>query len=224
MKKKKNKQKVAICLLIVSFVAVIFCIYGFLKVNEPRNIRIIGDVLVTYIEPYRETSIDVKPGKTYFYDPNIIAMKGNSYFRLRVSFYDKNGKLITDDKTLNKIKKVIYYDKAYKSDFYNINVNSSYTEKELLYLVNSNKLYSFYNKDEFMLEGNNSSNGEFVFIYIGNDGVIKVGDKVTLFTNVVIPSDMVYYDDIKGFTIEVKVDVVSTDGYSSSSDAFKKLD
>ena len=36
--------------------------------------------------------------------------------------------------------------------------------------------------------------------------------------------DMVYYDDIKGFTIEVKVDVVSTDGYSSSSDAFKKLD
>ena len=224
MKKKKNKQKVAICLLIVSFVAVIFCIYGFLKVNEPRNIRIIGDALVTYIEPYRETSIDVKPGKTYFYDPNIIAMKGNSYFRLRVSFYDKNGKLITDDKTLNKIKKVIYYDKAYKSDFYNINVNSSYTEKELLYLVNSNKLYSFYNKDEFMLDGDNSNKGEFIFVYVGNNGVIRAGDKVTLFTNVVIPSDMVDCDDIKGFTIKVKVDVVSIDGYSSSSDAFKRLD
>lgn len=222
--KKKNKQKIVLCLLIVSFVAIIFCIYGFLKVNEPKNVKIKGDVLVTYIEPYKESKIEIKPGKTYFYDPNVISMKGNSYFRLKVSFYDKSGKLITDDNILNKIKNVIYYDKAYKNKNHNINVNSSYTQNELLNFVNSDLLYYFYNKDDFMLDLDHTTNSEFVFVYIANDGIFKKGDIVSLFTNIVIPSDMVYYDDIKDFTIRVKVEAISTSEYSSSFDALKEFD
>ena len=209
----KNDKKILILVFIIAIIAIILCVYGFFKICTNVNTKKIGNIKISYSEPKTIEKFKVIPGSTYVKDPTIIAEKGESYFRIKVSFYDKKNKIIKNQDILDKILSTIYYDKSYNNDnnYVNLKSTSSYTLDELKTFENKNLIDNWYNKDDFILDEARSNNGVFVFNYIKEDGKLSANEKAVLFTNIVIPSDIVQYADILDYSIKYNIEAISTD-------------
>ena len=188
---------------------------------------------------------DMTPGDTKVKDPTIIADVNNSYMRVIMTVIDNEktianpeyvdakttpnveptipnpnyGKAITDKARLDLILDTIYYD-----DTYNVSANPA-TQK----LVEGNKYdlktladYPTVNGD-FTLNTDKSTDGTYYYNY---NKIFNQGDKVVLFTNIVIPTDWNQSQlDVMGkYQIEVYAQAIQSDNFANADEAFAALD
>lgn len=159
------------------------------------------------------------PGDTFEKDPVITAVKNDSYMRTRVIIKDSaTGKTITDAARLALICEMIKYDSTYNADTQTAGTvlvkDDSYSSAELAAIPMVNPAFT---------QAESSAAGEYVFTY---GSVLKEGDKVALFTNLVVPTDwsQVQLDTVGAFKIDVIAEAIQAKNFDSSAEAFAALD
>lgn len=188
---------------------------------------------------------DMTPGETKVKDPTIIADVNNSYMRVIMTVIDNEktianpdyvdatttpnveptipnpnyGKAITDKARLDLILDTVYYD-----DTYDVSANPATRN-----LVEGNKYdlktlenYPTVNGD-FTLNADKSTDGIYYYNY---NKIFNQGDKVVLFTNIVIPTDWntTQLDVMGKYQIEVYAQAIQSDNFANADEAFAALD
>ncbi len=253
---KKNSKKVAIGALSICLIAAmgIGGTMAFLTDSEQvTNHFSIGDLDITIDEPSWSDEEhptdpddpdsptvpgdgeDLVPGDTKDKDPTITAVEGNSYMRAVMTIRDRDtGDVITDQDRLDLILQTIRYaaDDAIKE-------GTSYSLDDL---KDYSTVNSKFTKDETI-----SDAGVYCYRY---NGIFNKGDKVELFTDVVIPTDWgqeelnmlrgVYYVNAAGapvaadtvgamkkyhnYVIEIQAQAIQSDNFTDADEAFTVLD
>lgn len=188
---------------------------------------------------------DMTPGDTKVKDPTINADVNNSYMRVIMTVIDNEktianpdyvdatttpdveptipnpnyGKAITDKARLDLILDTVYFD-----DTYDVSANPA-TQN----LVEGNKydLKTLENyptvNDDFTLNTDKSTDGTYYYNY---NKIFNQGDKVVLFTNIVIPTDWntTQLDVMGKYQIEVYAQAIQSDNFANADEAFAALD
>jgi len=232
---KKNSKKIVIGALSICLVAAMAIggTMAFLTDSEEvTNHFSVGDLDITITEPKWDDDgddngtpddpsddtpgdgEDLVPGDTREKDPTITAVEGDSYMRVIMSVQNRDGTAIKDKDRLNKILATIRYaDPALSED------NSYKLADIATYKTVNNK---------FTLDGGKSSsdtNATGVYYYNYNE-IFKQGDKVKLFTNVIIPADWEREDlEVLGeYQIVIQAQAIQKESFADADEAFAALD
>ncbi len=161
---------------------------------------------------------DVVPGDTYLKDPVIKALKNDSYVRAYIVVKDKSGNVITDSERLGLIMSMIKYDSTYKvADQTGGTVlveGNSYSGNDVASLPTVNP--------EFTGVSTGAA-GKYCYNY---GKVLKEGESVVLFTNLIVPTEwsQVQLDKVGKISIEVTVEAIQTQNFANAEQAFSALD
>lgn len=189
--------------------------------DSVTNTFTVGDLQVTLTEPnWEDGDGDGEiPGDTLVKDPTVLAEENDSYVRFVVRFIDSaSGDVITNNARANKIMQTIRFDSTYNTanatPGTGITADESYSLSDLTGIPNVNP--------EFTLDSEISSAGVKYYNY---SSVLEEGDKATLFTNVVIPTDWGREDlEILGaYEIEVCVQAIQAANFENAAAAFSAL-
>ena len=165
-----------------------------------------------------EDGEDLVPGDTYEKDPVIEGVENDSYVRMRIIIKDTDGNVIRDDSRLDLIKSMIKYDSTYNANSQTAGTviveGESYSLADIAGLPMVNPGFT---------EVNTGKKGEYCFNY---GQILKDGDKVALFTNIVVPTDwsQVQLDKIGAFGIDVVVEAIQAKNFANAAEAFSALD
>ena len=174
------------------------------------------------------------PGYTVYKNPTVknitSPIKGEEpcYARMIVEIQDHNGNLITDQNAIDLIMQTIRYDASYNGSFEAKGSATGLVEGKIPgYSLSDIAAFSTVNPD-FKKDTTRSTNNRLVYNYMGdaNDGILKIGEQSTLFTNIVIPTDwnQTQLQTIKGFQLKVTVEGIQSKGFATQADAYNALD
>ena len=159
------------------------------------------------------------PGDTFVKDPVVTAVKNDSYIRMRVTVKDSaTGQTVTDAERLALICKMIKYDSTYNADTQTAGTalvkDDSYSSADLAAIPMVNPEFT---------QATSATAGEYVFNY---DSVLVEGDKVALFTNLVVPADwsQTQLDKVGAFKLDVVVEAIQAKNFDAPAEAFAALD
>lgn len=191
--------------------------------EEVTNHFSIGDLDITISEPnWKDEDTpdspgdgkNLIPGDSRIKDPTITSVVGDSFMRVIVTIRDKDGNAITDKERLDKIIQTIYYADPV------LDVENKYSLSQL-------STYTTVNSDFTLMEDKSSSDDNITGVYCYNYNlVLKEGESVELFTNIVIPTDW-NQTDLKmlgAYQIEIYAQAIQSENFSSSEEAFSALD
>lgn len=185
---------------------------------------------------------NLTPGDTKVKDPTTAAVVNDCYMRMIVTVLDNNpvvanpnytagsgeeeyisnpnfGKPITDEERLNLIMQTVRFDPSYDADAKpvtsGINPAYSYELDELVKFATVNP--------EFTLDISRTGSGLYYYNY---NEILKQGEKVVLFTNVVIPTDWdtPELEFMGKYQIVVEAQGIQIDTFNNSGEAFAALD
>ena len=171
-----------------------------------------SDDLVDLEEPEWDPDEDddepMFPGDTKYKDPTVTT-KSNVYARVKMTFTDKTtGATITDGERLDLIWDTIKYDPNFKQTNAALVEGQSYTQAEVEALcddaVAEEDRVTTVNYSKFSALADNGTDGAYYFYFTGGtsaDGeyiFTKDDGSVTLFNNIVIPSDWDNYGQNDG--------------------------
>lgn len=217
---KKNSKKIVIGALSICLVAAMAIggTMAFLTDSEDvTNTFSVGDLDITLTEPKWDDDTDGKelvPGDTEEKDPTITAVDGDSYMRVIMSVQDKDGTAITDKDRLDLILQTIRYSAPALSE------DNSYSTAELADYETVNSNFS-------LVADKSSSDTNVTGVYYYNySDVLAEGDKVTLFTNVVIPNDwnQTQLQTLGEYQIVIQAQAIQTENFENAAAAFAALD
>ena len=161
---------------------------------------------------------DVVPGDTFVKDPVIEGVENDSYVRARIVIKDQDGSVITDAQRLALIKSMIKFDSTYDAASQKsgtvIVESKSYSGSDIAGIPMVNPDFT---------EVATGKSGEYCFNY---SKILKDGDKVALFTNVVVPTEwsQVQLDKVGEFSIGVTVEAIQAKNFADAAEAFSALD
>lgn len=191
--------------------------------EEVTNHFIMGDLDITISEPnWKDEDTPGRPGDgkklipgdSRIKDPTITSVVGDSFMRVIVTIRDKDGTAITNKERLDKILQTVYYADPV------LDVEKGYSLAQL-------STYTTVNSDFTLMEDKSSSADNTTGVYCYNyNSVLKEGESVELFTNVVIPTDW-NQNDLKmlgAYQIEIYAEAIQSANFSSSDEAFSALD
>ena len=195
------------------------------------NTFTVGNLKVTETEPAWDNDTDGKdmyPGTTLYKDPTVEntsdgeAGSEPGYVRMYIRVVDsETNQLVTDTERLNLILATIKYDETYRqstmsaTQFVEGN-KPGYTSSQIAGI-------SMYNTDAFTKDDSRSSAGNYCFNY---NSTLAKGDKATLFTTVIIPTDWGNENLAKlgSYKLEVSVEAIQSKGFNNANEAFAALD
>ena len=193
-----------------------------------------------------DKGLDVLPGTTLDKNPTVQNNASDCYMRVNMRIIDKeaeegDGKTsktldptAEEDKArLEAILNLLYYDTA-KDANKSLVEGTPYSNTALAALKSSGKIESIYNHTLFKPEGEgtgieegwNSEMKAYSFDYKnGSDNIFKKGSEAQFFSTLLLPSDLSNSElyDLGDFYINVWVQAIQTEGFSSSEEAIATL-
>lgn len=196
-----------------------------------------------------DKGLDVLPGTTLDKNPTVQNNASDCYMRVNMRIIDKeaeegDGKTsktldptAEEDKArLEAILNLLYYDTAAGSQGTTENLveGTPYSNTALAALKTSGNIESIYNHTLFEPEGEgtgieegwNSEMKAYSFDYKnGSDNIFKKGSEAQFFSTLLLPSDLSNSElyDLGDFYINVWVQAIQTEGFSSSEEAIATL-
>ncbi len=197
-----------------------------------------------------DKGLDVLPGTTLDKNPTVQNNASDCYMRVNMRIIDKETKEgdVTTSKTLDPtnesdkarleaILNLLYYDTAASSQGTTKNLieGTPCSNTALAALKNSGKIESIYNHTLFEPEGDgtgieegwNSEMKAYSFDYTNSDtgNIFKKGSDAQFFSTLLLPSDLSNSElyDLGDFYINVWVQAIQTEGFSSSEEAIATL-
>lgn len=239
---KKNKVKKMGKKTVGVMAAVLLCTAGayqtysyFTEKEEVTNVFTVGDFDISMKEPEWNPAdgdgVNMYPGYTVYKNPTVKNMTDPGigeqpcYLQMRMKIQNEKGEIITDQKTLDMIRRTIRYDKTYtgkwdktgKAEKLQQGKIPGYSEGDISGIPMVNPDFQ---------EVNTGKAGEYLFQYKGgNGGIMRAGEETVLFTNVVIPTNWGNKDmeQIGRFQIIVSAEAIQSNGFASAQDAFAAL-
>ena len=222
--------------------AVLLCTAGayqtysyFTEKEEVTNVFTVGDFDISLKEPEWNPKdgdgVNMYPGYTVYKNPTARNMTEQGageqpcYLQMRMKIQNEEGKIITDQKTLDRIRQTIRYDSSYTGSWSKTGEAGKlqqgrvpgYSEEDMASIPMVNPAFR---------EVNTGKAGEYLFRYEGGeDGIMKAGDEAVLFTNIVIPTDWGSQDmaQVGRFQIIVSAEAIQSNGFATAEDAFAAL-
>ena len=196
-----------------------------------------------------DKGLDVLPGTTLDKNPTVQNNASDCYMRVNMRIIDKETKEgdVTTSKTLDPtnesdkarleaILNLLYYDTAASTQGTTKNLieGTPYSNTALAALKSSGQIESIYNHTLFEPEGEgtgieegwNSEMKAYSFDYKnGTDNIFKKGSEAQFFSTLLLPSDLSNSElyDLGDFYINVWVQAIQTEGFSSSEEAIATL-
>ena len=234
---KKNQLFITAAALAAAALIVGQSLAYFTDNDEVTNTFTVGDLDIEETEPEWDDETDGKnltPGSVKYKNPtvkNVTSAKNGEepgYVRMVVEVKDGSGNAVTDPDTLSLIWKTVRYDQSYNGNSTTKGTATGltedkipgYTSAEIEKFPMVNPLFS---KDD-----TRSTASRYVWNYMGSqkDGLLKIGEEATLFTNVVIPADwnQSHLEKIGSFILEISAEAIQSKGFANQTEAFKALD
>lgn len=218
-----NKKKIiTLSIVALAFLCVVGVVYAYFTTNDTnKNVFTTGKIKIDLTETKWDDTKSGKglvPGNVVEKDPTISGIDGESYARIIVKILDEKNNLITDEERLNLIKQTIYYDKDNS-----IYLDRQYSIESIDTLLASGSIKNLYNNSNFNIDSKRSTDNTLVFNY---SGTLGEGQKATLFTHLIIPTDWTNeeIDKIGNFKLEISAEAIQTTGFETAEDAFTQLD
>ena len=211
--------------------------------EEVTNVFTVGDLDVgqheTDWDPDKDNDgKDVYPGYTVYKNPTVknISDPTNGeepcYARMTIYVQDQKGNAITDQKALDLIEKTIRFDGSYTGDYTNKGEAQGLVQGKIPgYSLADISKYPMVNP-KWSKDVQRSTANKWVFNYVGdNNGILKIGEESTLFTNVVIPTDW-NQTELKSigsgvagtFKLHIETDAIQAAGFANQAAALNALD
>lgn len=161
----------------------------------------------------------VMPGDTFLKDPVIKGVKNDSYVRTYVIIKDGDtGETIMNENRLSLIRSMIKFDSTYDAEKQKsgtgIVSGTGYTSTAISASPMVNPSFTAVTTN---------TPGEYCYTY---NSILREGDSVALFTNVVVPTDwsQVQLDVVGSFSIDVVVEAIQAKNFANATAAFAALD
>lgn len=231
---KSRKQKlISICaILVLAVIAIGGTLAYFTDEEEVTNVFTVGDLDVGLEEEWDpEDGENMVPGDTIVKEPVITALSGNSYMRVIVTILDNKagvaeGTTVKDQTRLEKILSILYFDTTGTA----ITAGQKYSESDMAALLADGSATTPVNTNAFVLHS--AKDGVYVYYYQnstlvdGKENIFVEGTKVSLFTNVVIPSNWEQRDlEVLGkYSITIRTEAIQESGFDTMTEAFAALD
>ena len=145
---------------------------------------------------------------------------------------DQKGSAITDQKALDLIEKTIRFDGSYTGNYTNKGEAQGLVQGKIPgYSLADISKYPMVNP-KWSKDVQRSTANKWVFNYVGdNNGILKIGEESTLFTNVVIPTDW-NQTELKSigsgvagtFKLHIETDAIQAAGFANQAAALNALD
>lgn len=178
--------------------------------------------------------VNMYPGYTVYKNPTIKNITSDEngeepcYARMIISIEDEEGKLITDQESINLIKQTIRFDQTYTGTYEDTGTGT-------LLVQNRIPGYAFQELDDipminpvFVQDTSRSTENVLVYNYMGEDetGILKIGEEAALFTTIAIPTDwnQTHFEKIGDYRLYVTAEAIQASGFESQEDAFLALD
>lgn len=211
--------------------------------EELTNVFTVGDLDVGQREPEWDPDTDhdgedVYPGYTVYKNPTVknISDPTNGeepcYTRMTIYVQDKDGNAIEDQTALDLIEKTIRFDKTFTGTYENKGTAQGLVEGKVPgYSLADLQDYPMVNP-KWEKDTTRSTKNKWVFNYVGNNnGILKIGEQSTLFTNVVIPTDW-NQTQLKSigsgvagsFKLHIETDAIQAAGFANQAAAMNALD
>lgn len=158
------------------------------------------------------------PGDTLLKDPVIKAVKSDSYVRAYLIVKDASGSVITDAERLGLITKMIKYDDTYNAAAQTggtaLKEGTVYSEADIAQIPMVNPEFT---------QVSTGTAGKYCFNY---GRILKEGESVVLFTNIVVPAEwsQVQLDKVGAFDVDVVVEAIQAKNFADAESAFSALD
>ena len=220
----KRSEKIIIGILTLGLIAAL-CIGGTMAYmtdwEDKENTFTVGTLDVALEEKNWDAGDggeNVVPGDTFEKDPVIKGVKNDSYVRSRIIIKDSAGNVITDPGRLTLIRTMIKFDSTYDAITQKngtvIVPGESYSLSDISGLPMVNPAFT---------EVETGKAGEYCYTY---NNVLKEGENVALFTNVVVPTDwsQIQLDSAGAFGIDVIVEAIHAKNFENAAEAFSALD
>lgn len=222
--------------------AVLLCTAGayqtysyFTEKEEVTNVFTVGDFDISLKEPEWNAQdgdgVNMYPGYTVYKNPTVKNMTDPGvgeqpcYLQMRMKIQDEKGEMITDQKTLEMIRKTIRYDASYSGDWSQTG-NAQKLQQGRIPGYSEADMEDIPMVNPAFREVNTEKTGEYLFQYEGgDDGIMKAGEEAVLFTNIVIPTNWGNQDmaQVGRFQIIVSAEAIQSNGFASREDAFETL-
>lgn len=234
--KKMGKKAVGVMAAVLVCAAGAYQTYSyFTEKEEVTNVFTVGDFDISLKESEWNSQdgdgVNMYPGYTVYKNPTVKNMTDHKvgeqpcYLQMRMKVQNENGEMITDQKTLDMIRKTIRYDSSYTGNWEKTGEAEKlqqsripgYSESDLTDIPMVNPSFK---------EVNTGKPGEYLFQYGGgDDGILKAEDEVVLFTNIVIPTNWGNTDmaQVGKFQILVSAEAIQSKGFATAEDAFRVL-
>ena len=203
----------------------------FTSTQTQTNTFTVGDLEIEETEPAWDDATDGKdmyPGTTLYKDPTVKNITSGEaggepgYFRMYVEVKDTaSGARVTDNERLGLILDTIRYDKTYDQA-----AQTAVTLKENKkpgYALSDLTGIPHFNTDEFEEDTSRSSSGLYCYNY---KSTLGIGQKATLFTHVVIPTEwnQTQMEKLGSYKLDITVEAIQSKGFNNASEAFLALD
>lgn len=234
--RKMGKRTVGVMAALLVCTAGAYQTYSyFTEKEEVTNVFTVGDFDVSLKETEWNTKdgdgVNMYPGYTVYKNPTVKNMTDPGigeqpcYLQMRMKVQNEKGEMVTDQSTLEMIRKAIRYDESYTGSWSETGEAEKlqqgripgYSEADMATIPMVNPAFK---------EVNTGKAGEYLFQYEGgDDGIMKAGDEAVLFTNIVIPTNWGNLDMAKvgRFQILVSAEAIQAKGFATAKDAFDTL-
>lgn len=207
----------------------------FMEKEEVTNVFTVGDFDISLKEPEWNAAdgdgVNMYPGYTVYKNPTVKNVTDAGigaqpcYLQMRLKVEDEQGNLITDQETLEMIRKTIRYDSTYTGNWSTTGEAKKleqgripgYSESEIEKLPMVNPDFK---------EVDTGVKGEYLFRYQGGKGgIMEKEEEAVLFTDIVIPTEWGNKEmkKVGRFQVVVSAEAIQSNGFASSSDAFLVL-
>lgn len=224
MTKRKKLLTGSLAMCLVAAVAIGSTLAFMTDSEKATNTLTVGSNLdIDLDEPNWEDSTDGKdmtPGSTEVKDPTIEEVEGSSYMRAIVTIIDtETDEQITDEDRLDLIWQTIRFDSTYQAADNTVGTGlvegTSYSLEQL-------ESYPTVNP-AFTAVPAKATDGQEYYNY---NKILNKGEKVALFTNIVIPTD--WNQDqltlLGKFKVEIFAQAIQSQNFASADAAFAALD
>ena len=207
----------------------------FMEKEEVTNVFTVGDFDISLKEPEWNPEdgdgINMYPGYTVYKNPTVKNVTDAGigaqpcYLQMRMKIQDDQGKMVTDQETLEMIRKTIRYDSTYTGNWSTIGEAKKlqqgkipgYSEAEIEKLPMVNPDFQ---------EVDTGNRGEYLFRYHGGQkGIMEKDAEAVLFTDIVIPTEWGNKEmkKVGRFQVVVSAEAIQSNGFASANDAFLVL-